>query len=76
MQKATAAIGFFLNCSKLTGTGEGVFLGAVISYKYNNYPTYGNGGYTTSNSLGVPRTTSNDSSKTIYQNCGEFNSAN
>ena len=40
----------------------------IIYHKDSNYSTGGNGGYTTSNSLGVPRTTSNDSSKTIYQN--------
>jgi hypothetical protein len=34
----------------------------IINYKDSNYSVGGNGGVTTSNSLGVPRTTSNDSS--------------
>jgi hypothetical protein len=34
----------------------------IIYYKDSNYSVGGNGGVTTSNSLGVPRTTSNDSS--------------
>ena len=48
----------------------------IIYHKDSNYSVGGNGGVTTSNSLGVPRTGVNDSSKTIYQNCGVFNSAN
>ncbi len=48
----------------------------IINYKDSNYSVGGNGWVTISNVLGVPRTTSNDSSKTIYQNCGVFNSAN